>query len=53
MTRILRIQKESSGIRAVFIVGRTKGAEYEYRKCSDRVLKLGINHVPKFLGLIG
>ncbi len=25
MTRILRIQKKSSGIRAVFIVGRTKG----------------------------
>ncbi len=25
ITRILRLQKESSGIRAVFIVGRTKG----------------------------
>jgi hypothetical protein len=44
MTRILRIQKESSGIRAEFIVGRTKGG---YRKCSDRVSKL---EIPRLIG---
>ncbi len=55
ITRILRIQKEAKGNPScIYSRAKQRGLSRfaRVRKGSDRVSGLGINHVPKSLGLI-